>query len=224
MKKVLFFIFIGLLMQISFAQQPQEVDKQNFKDVVQAYMDYFQEYDPLAPESVRKAKFNEIVNKENPNLSLSDREKAYTIVDAYIRADKGLETTIEISDDDQKFIENLLTDAENQKQAGMQAMISEVNRYKNMSYAEYKASVTQNGQIPLPESEVQKAFNVMHKEDGKQVQVTTDSPKMDIVQAIDIINKPATHTFSEFRAAMLFINKDIPDDEIKKAWAKKHNN
>ena len=96
-------ILISLLLAVQISAQ-QKIGQDNFQDILSAYMDYFKDYDPLAPEPVRKAKFNKIINKENPNLSQADRDKAFKIVDAYIRADQGLYPGIRISDEDKQKI------------------------------------------------------------------------------------------------------------------------
>jgi hypothetical protein len=90
-----------------------------------------------------------------------------------------------------------------------------------MSYAEYKAFVTQNGQIPLPESDIQKAYNALHKNDGKQVKISPQTIQpMNYVQAIDILRNPKKYTYKEFSAALHFIKPEVTEVEIKKAWKK----
>jgi len=223
MKPVIVLI-IGLFFGVATAQQPQESDMPVTKDLINAYRDYFKDYDPLAPESVRKARFNKIVDKENPNLSEADRQRAFKIVDAYIRADKGYPVDYQIPEKDKKEIENMLNDAEQKKATGMDAMLGETERFKNMSYSEYKAFVTQNGQIPLSESDIQNAYNKLHKNDGRQVKISPQSTQpMNYVQAIDILRNPKKHTYSEFNAAMRFIKPEVTEAEIKEAWKKAKN-
>ena len=224
MKSVILLFLLSLSIIPSLAQQPKPIDQYRFGKILKAYEDYFKEYEALAPISVRKARFNDIVNKENPNLSKSDRDKAFSIVDAYIRADKGLPIETKISEQDQKEIENMLAESNRKKEEGMSAMLSEVNRYKQMTYSEYKAFVTQNGQIALPEKEIRKAYNNLHKEDGKQVSVTGNYKKTKVqnqMEAIDILRHPEKHTYSEFQSAFLFLKPDTPETEIRKAWENK---
>jgi len=220
MKRVIVLI-IGLFFGVATAQQAQKTDISITKDLINVYMDYFKDYDPLAPESVRKARFNKIIDKENLNLSAADRQRVFKIVDAYIRADKGYPVDYQIPEKDKKEIEKMHKDAEQKKASGMDAMLGEAERYKNMSYSEYKAFVTQNGQIPLPESDIQNAYNQLHKDDGKQVQVSKQSTQpMNYVQAVDILRNPKKHTYSEFSAAMRFIKPEVTEAEIKEAWKK----
>ena len=224
MKKLIIIFSLLFLAKIQ-AQQPQ-INQNNLQDIIKSYIDYFDEYDPLAPEAVRKAKFNKVVNKENPNLSKADREKAFKIVDAYIRADKGLDPGIQISDQDKQIIQNMLNDAQQQKDKGMQAMMGEVNRIQNMSYSEYKNFVTQNGQVPLKEIDIKKAYNQMHKNDGKAVAITEQdkqkAKQLTIVEAVDIIQNPDKHSYSEFKAAMKLIQPNVSDKDIQKTWKKVH--
>ncbi len=224
MKKIIILFSLLFIGQIQ-AQQP--INQDNLQDVLSAYMDYFKGYDPLAPEATRKARFNKVVDKENPNLSQADRERAFKIVDAYIRADKGLDTEYKISDKDKQLIKEMLDDAEKQKQKGMQAMMGEVNRIQNMSYEDYKNFVTQNGQLPLKEAEIKKAYNQMHKNDGKAVSITPvdaqKSKQLNQMEAIDILREPNKHTFGEFKAAMKLLKPEMSDEDIQKNWQKMHH-
>ncbi len=217
------FIFLSLLF-LGQTQAQQKINQDNLQDVFSAYMDYFKEYEPLAPEPVRRAKFNKIVNKQNPNLSQADREKAFKIVDAYIRADKGLDMDYKISDQDKQLIKDLFADAEKQKEQGIQAMMGEVSRFQNMSYSEFKNFITQNGQLPLKEIEIKKAYNQMHKNDGKAISITAadeqKSKQLNQIEALDILREPGKHSFSEFKAAMKVLKPDISDEEIKEYWKK----
>jgi len=219
-----FLVILSFIFVCNIQAQQQPILQEDIKDMLSAYMDYFKDYTPLAPKPVRKAKFNKIVNKQNPNLSQVDRERAFKIVDAYIRADQGLDHGIEISDKDKQLIKNMLTEAERQKQTAMNAMLGEVNRYKQMSYSEYKAFVTQNGQVYLPEIEIQKAYNNLHKHDGKQVVVTKKSKKTKVqsqMEAIDILQHPKKYTYPEFRSAILFLKPNTEEEEIRKIWESK---
>ena len=220
----IFIIIFSLFFTVQIQAQQTQINQDNLQDVLSTYMDYFKEYDPLAPEPVRRAKFNKIINKQNPNLSQADREKAFKIVDAYIRADKGLDTNYKISDKDKQLIQNMFADTEKQKEQGMQAMMGEVTRYQNMSYSEFKGFITQNGQIPVKEADIKKAYNQMHKNDGKAVTITPKdkekSKQLNQIEAIDILREPKKHTFTEFKAAMKLLKPEVSDDDIQSEWKK----
>ena len=216
MKKLIIIFSLLFLTKIQ-AQQPQ-INQNNVQDIIRTYIDYFDEYNPLAPEAVRKAKFNKVVNKENPNLSKADREKVFKIVDAYIRADKGLDSGIRISDQDKQMIQNMLNDTRQQKDKGMQAMIGKVARYKSMSYSEFKNFITQNGQLSAKEADIKKAYNQMHKNDGKALTITAQdkqkAKQLTIIEAADILQNPNKHSYNEFKAAMKLLKPDISDKDI----------
>ena len=217
---VLFLITVLFNLHI-FAQNKDFINVQN---QVKSLMDYFDEYDPIAPESVRKASFNNYINKVNPNLSNTDRKKAYKIVNAYILADKGQNVNIDVFKEDQKIIENLLQNSERKKQLGEKAMFGEFSRIKQLSYLQYKAFITQNGQVPLEESDIRKAYNTMHKKDGKEVAINVKTaPKTSMekqIQAFNILQNPHKHTFKEFRNAMLYLKPSLSKTEIQEAWKK----
>ncbi len=220
MKRFFFLFSILFILEI----QAQPIQHNQLNDIIASYMDYFQEYDPLAPEPLRKAKFNKIVDKENPNLSKTDRERAFKIVDSYIRADKGLNTRYDISEKDKQLINNMWKDAEKQKQKGLQGMMNEMERYQNMSYDAYKAMITQNGQIPFKEADIKKAFNQMHKNDGKQVAISPGdnikTKQLTQIEAIEIMRYPDRHTFAEYKSAIKLLKPNITNEEIQEYWQK----
>jgi len=191
--------------------------------VAKKLMKYYDQYENGAPIAVKKAKFNEYVDEVNPNLSPEDREKSFAVVDAYISASKGKKIDINLTPEQEQKLSKMLTETQQKKQEGMQAMLGKVQDIKNMSYAEYKKFVTQNGQIPLPETDIQKAYNQMHQNDGKKVKVTakTTITKIDNpVVAIEIVRHPKKHTYQEFKIAMKYLKPDISEEEIQKIWNK----
>jgi hypothetical protein len=215
--KVYFVLLISLIFGVVSAQQPQKSDLKLTQDLINSYMIYFKSYETLPSEVERKAKFNDIIDKENPSLSKTDRERAFKIVDSYIRADKGELLDFNLSDADKATIQNIISEAQQKEAMGMQGMQTEVNRIQNMTYSEYKAFVTQNGQIPLNESDIQKAYNKLHENDGKQIKVSKDQPQhMNYVQAMDILRNPKN--YNEFSKAMRFINPSISEEDIEQAW------
>jgi len=228
MKIKFFILLLSLNLALLHAQeQPSGLSQEQTMLVVKKLMDYFDQYENGAPESLKKAKFNEYVDEVNPNLSQSDREKSYAIVNAYISASKGQKTNFQLSEEQSNEIVQMFDQAEKQKEAGMQAMMGKLNQIKSMSYPEYKNYVTQDGQITLPESEIQKSFNQLHQNDGKQVKVVQESKSNKIdnpVVAIDIINNPDKHTYQEFKAALKFLKPDLSDEQIRKLWEQKPTN
>ena len=98
-------------------------------------------------------------------------------------------------------------------------MYNKVQSIQEMSYEQYKNYITKNGSIPLPEQEIQKAFNQMHQKDGKQVTVTK-SNKMDAIKAVDVLQNPKKYDYATFKKALLFIKPTLSEQEIQKAWKK----
>jgi len=192
--------------------------------VAKKLMKYYNQYENGAPIALKKAKFNEYVDEVNPNLSPEDRKKSFAIVDAYISASKGKKIDLNLTPEQEQELSKMLAEAQQKEQEGMQAMLVKVQEIKNMSYAEYKKFVTHNGQITLPESDIQKAYNQMHKNDGKQVKLTKKKSKIDNpVMAIDIVQHPEKHNYQEFKAAMKFLKPDISQEEIQKIWNKQNH-
>ncbi len=224
MRKIISIVIILLKISLLNAQNN---DKQlNYEQSIQAaktLMEFDKQFDNGAPESLKKAKFNEFVNQLNPEMSKEDRDKAYTIVNWYIKASKGQKVDIHISEEQQTQLEQMLNQTKPQKETGIQAMYGKLAEVENISYTEYKNYITQNGEVPLLESDIQKAYNQMHQNDGKKVQVTTENTsKMTPNKAIEIVQYPKNHTYSEFKKALKLLKPEITDEKIKEIWNKLH--
>ncbi len=226
MKKVISVLMIFLSFGVINAQnENSQLNYNEVTEIVKILIDFDEQFDNGAPESLKKAKFDEFVDKLHPEMIKADRKKAYSIVNWYIKASKGQRTEIPLSDEQVQEVEQMLHDTENKKQMGMEAMLGKLHEVQNMSYGEYKNYVTNNGDIYLPEAEIQKAYNKMHKNDGRQVKVTEkkESTKIDNpIIAISIIDNPDKHTYQEFRAAILYLDANVPEEKIKQAWKEKN--
>jgi len=221
MKKTIIILIFLLSAGIITAQNNDKpLSNEQALSAAKKLMEFDEQFDNGAPESLKKAKFNEFVDEVNPELSEEDRKKAYDVVNWYIKASKGQKTDIQLNEEQQKQLEQMLNETEQKKEAGMQVLNAKMQELKNMSYSEYKNYVTQNGEIYLPENEIQKAYNQLHKDDGKQVKLTpVNKTKIDNpMTAIDIIEHPEKHTYNEFRSAMKFLDPDINEEDIKKVW------
>jgi len=225
MKKIVLYIsFLFLSFQgIQAQNNSQQLSQEQVQTVVRKMMQFYDQYDNGAPESLKKAKFNEYVDEVNPALSKADRNKAYTIVNAYIMADKGQSLHLNISDEKAAELEKMLQNATDKQQQGLEATYQKVAEIKQMSYSEYRDYVTQNGQVYMDENQIRKAFNAMHKDDGKQVSTsvidTGDNEKMSQIKAIDVLQNPKN--YKEFRQAILTLKPNMPEEEIRKAWQNK---
>jgi len=223
MKKLIsvLIIFLSPISVINAQNDNSQLNFNEVSEIVKILIDFDEQFDNGAPESLKKAKFDEFVDKLYPEMNRDNRIKAYEVVNWYIKASKGQKTNIPLSDEQIQEVEQMLHDTENKKQLGMETMLGKLQEVQNMSYGEYKKYVTNNGDIYLPEAEIQKAYNQMHKNDGKQVKVTEkkESDQIDNpIIAISIIDNPGKHTYAEFRAAILYLDPNMPEEKIKKAW------
>ena len=224
MKKTILLLILLLQAGITMAQNnDRQLSNEQAMTAAKKLMEFDEQFDNGAPESLKKAKFDEFVDELNPELSKEDRKKAYDVVNWYIKASKGQKADIHLSEEQQQQVEQMLEEAQQKKEAGLQAVSGQMQALKKMSYTEFKAYVTQNGDILLPEADIQKAYNQLHQNDGKQVKVTpANKAKIDNpVTAIDIIEHPEKHTYSEFRSAMKFLDPNMSEEDIKNMWNNK---
>jgi len=224
MKKTILLLILLLQAGITMAQNnDRQLSNEQAMTAAKKLMELDEQFDNGAPESLKKAKFDEFVDELNPELSKEDRKKAYDVVNWYIKASKGQKADIHLSEEQQQQVEQMLEEAQQKKEAGLQAVSGQMQALKKMSYAGFKAYVTQNGDILLPEADIQKAYNQLHQNDGKQVKVTpANKAKIDNpVTAIDIIEHPEKHTYSEFKSAMKFLDPNMSEEDIKNMWNNK---
>jgi len=224
MKKTILLLILLLQAGITMAQNnDRQLSNEQAMTAAKKLMEFDEQFDNGAPESLKKAKFDEFVDELNPELSKEDRKKAYDVVNWYIKASKGQKADIHLSEEQQQQVEQMLEEAQQKKEAGLQAVSGQMQALKKMSYTDFKAYVTQNGDILLPEADIQKAYNQLHQNDGKQVKVTpANKAKIDNpVTAIDIIEHPEKHTYSEFRSAMKFLDPNMSEEDIKNMWNNK---
>jgi type III secretory pathway component EscR len=227
LKRIIYFLLVLLIYTCSQAQnENQHLSEKQVSMLVQKMMQFYQQYDKGAPESLKKAKFNEYVNQVNPALSEEEREQAYVIVNAYIMADKGEAVDLGITDEEKQELQGMFEQAAEQQQTGNEAAMQKVAELKQMTYNEYRDYVTQNGQLYIDENEIRKAYNAMHSDD-KQRQVALEEQegkpvKVDnTVQAIDIVNNPGKYTYEEFRQAVKFLKPQATDEEINQIWSQR---
>jgi len=176
-------------------------------------MDFFQEYDSLAPENVRKAKFNKIVNKENSSLSISDREKAFTIIDAYIKADK----TPSKPQKPKKQV--ALKDHPEIKRQAQEQFDTARNRLMAMSYDEYEAQVWKTSPMAT-RREVKESYNQLHKDDGRSVDISAadEVPTKTQREVNAYLQMENAKTYQEYKDAIKILNPTLTDEQIRRGW------
>jgi hypothetical protein len=187
--------------------------------VAKKLMSFYQQYENGAPESLKKAKFNEYINEVNPALSNDDRKKAYIIVNAYISASQDKKVDYILTDKQNDELENLLNQYNKKQKEGEQALNTKINEIKTMNYDEYKNYVTQNGEIMIPENEIIKSYNQLHQNKKKDTLIQ-QKRSLTPMKAIDILRQPQNYSFKEFKSAMNILKPEVSDDEIKNIWNK----
>ncbi len=217
MKNILITILLCMSLTI-YSQSGTKLSNEQYMQISEKLRKYYDEYEKPSPKAVREAKFNDYVNEVNPNLSTSDRKKAFQIVDAYIRASQGEKIDFRLEKEQKNQLENLLKETRQKKEMGIKALNGKLTEIRNMSYTEYKNYVTDNGAIPLPENDIRKSYNQMHASDEKKVKEVPVTNKMDQFKAIDVLQNPKNYSYEEFKSAILFLKPNTSEEDIKKAW------
>ncbi len=218
-------------------QLPSSTSMDSLKTSVSKLMKYYDSYENGSPESLKKANYNDAIDEiSGGTATQKDKDDAYKIIDAYIKADVGTsnnsttDDTPDSSDSeantdlgiDQEEVQEMLHDTQQQSAQAQEMADEAINKFMNMSYAEYESYMLVINPF-LCKKEIQESYNEIHKNDGKKVVVTAkceESETQKQLKAFNILQNPQDHTYSEFKSAILFLNPNTPESEIREAWDK----
>lgn len=224
----------------SIAQDNPTTDKPSSEDVkttqktIGDLYNYYQQYEKTTTDGQKKNAFDEFVKNVDSDGSEKEKNDAFKIVDAYIKADTRGENQSDNSEGngnsdngtdlgiDQEEIENIAEDAQQQAEQGQQAVEDAVNNLKEMSYTEFESYMMSINPL-LCKKDIQQTYNEMHQNDGREVTVDEDCEETKAqkqIKALNILQNPQNHTYLEFRGAILYFSPNTPESEIKEAWNK----
>lgn len=215
MKAILLLLFVFFTGSIN-AQNLDSLQNQILK-----LKEYYDSYDDGSPESLKKAKYNDAVNEiSGGTASEKDKADAYKIIDWYIKSDKaignddGKPHPKPQTDELDKYLEN--TD---EAKAAISYMNQQMGKLQNMSYSEFESYVRVANPMAST-TDIKKAYNQMHQNDGKQVSISekdnelTETQKQ--VKAFEVLNDPKN--YEEFAKAFRVLDPNLSDSDIKEAW------
>ncbi len=224
MKHILL-ILILLTTNTFFAQQDSinvnelKQGMQELQGQLKSALNYYDKYEKNTTDQEKKQAFDAYVDKISGDEKVSEKDKqdAFKIVDAYIKADSDPK---QAANQEQYNLEN---DSEIKEQA--QEYINQAeNRLMNMSYNEYETYLLQVQPL-LSKREIKESFNQLHKNDSKYVQINVQDDELtkDQIQfrAMEQLNN--AKTYYEYKKAMKIIYPNVSEEEIKKSWEYKQN-
>lgn len=235
-------LFIGISLNTlaqDVPKMPSASSMDSLKTTVSKLMKFYDSYEDGSPESSKKAKYNDAIDEMSGGTATQkDKDDAYQIIDAYIKADtkKSTDTGDDSNDTDadsdqdsgidlgidQEEMEDRANDAQQQAEQGQQFAEEAVNNLMNMSYAAYESYILVMNPL-LCRKDIQESYNQMHQNDGKHVAVDPNCEESEVQQqmkALDILNHPKEHTYSQYRSAVWYLSPNTPESEIRAAWNK----
>lgn len=220
--KTIHFTIALLFVSFFFITKGNAQNLDSLQNQVMKLMKYYEAYEDGSPDSLKKAKYKAAVKEITDGTATQyEIDESFKIVDWYINGDKAIgkddgEPQPKPEDFDE-FIEN--TD---EAKAAINYLNQQKGMLQKMSYAEFedfceKASPFAN------KADIKKAYNQLHKTDGKQVNVSSQDDNMTAAQkqmwAFDVLNNPKS--YEEFKKACKIMDPSIPDSKIQNAWAQK---
>lgn len=191
---------------------PDEVNKAMLK-----LFEYYESYEDGSTPAQRNAKFDNALDAlSGGGLNSKDKNDAFKIVDAYIRADQNPSGGNESNGTSNDFIKK----TDEYKQAE-KAINEGFNRLTTMSYPDFEKTMMQL----KPSSgrrEIKETYNKMHAKDGKQVAITSAddelTPQQQMLWAVKTIENPKN--YEEFARAAKILNPKVSDEKLRQGWAK----
>ncbi|WP_299524043.1 hypothetical protein [uncultured Lutibacter sp.] len=225
-----FLIILVLVTSFTFAQvntTPKENkearDSINFK--VSKLMEFYESYEDGSPESLKKAKFNKAADAlSEGSISKKDKADAYQIVNAYIKGDKALEQDKSVEKNEDESLNETLEKTEEVKEA-QKFLDQQKAMFTQMSYSEFEAYILKISP-GTGKKEIKTAYNELHKNDGKEVSITSEDEEMTEAQlqlwAIETLQNPKS--CADYRKAINILKIQMPESEIQKACKTINNN
>lgn len=220
--KLIQFTIALLFISFTFVSTTNAQNLDSLQNQIMKLMKYYESYDNSSADSLKKAKFKAAIKEITDGTATQHEvDASFKIVDWYVKGDKAVGKDDgkphPIPEDFDEFIEN--TDE-------AKAAINYLNQQKGMlqkiSYSEFEECCEKASPV-ANKNDIKKAFNELHKSDGKQVSISSEDEKMTEAQkqmwAFYILNNPKT--YGDFKKACKILDTNIPDSKIKNAWAQK---
>mgnify|MGYP001347526848 CR=1 FL=1 len=214
-------LIMALTMQIAIAQEKSknEVTPDEIQKVTLKLIEYYESYEDGSTESQRRAKHDNAIDAMSRGAANSqDKNDAYKIIDAYIKADK--DPGANHAGEQQGSPDDAIKQTEEYKKAE-KAINNGMTNLMNMSYPEFEKTVLQL-QPNSSRREIKETYNKMHKNDGKQVAITAAddelTPQQQMLWAVKAIENPKN--YEEFVKAAKILDPKVSDEKLKKGWEK----
>lgn len=213
-------LIMAITTQIASAQEksknevtPDEIQKATLK-----LIEYYESYEDGSTESQRRAKHDNAIDAMTRGAANSqDKNDAYKIIDAYIKADQSPSVP---AGNNQGSLDDAIKQTDEYKKAE-KAINSGMTNLMNMSYPEFEKTVL-SMQPNIGKREVKETYNKMHKNDGKQVVITAAddefTPQQQMLWAVKAIENPKD--YEEFVKAAKILDPKVSDEKLKKGWEK----
>ena len=195
-------------------EELQEGTKQ-LQEQVKSLMNFYQKYEEKASDKEKKRAYDKAMEKLDPQgkATKKDREDAFKVINAYIKADQAP------SQPQPKREEVELKEQPEIKRQAQEQFDAALARLKAMSYTEYEAHVWQISPMST-RREVKESYNNLHKDDGRSVSISAadDEPTEKQRQVNAFKQMGNATTYGEYKEALLVLNPNLTDKEIRKGW------
>jgi hypothetical protein len=191
----------------------------SLKTAVTKLIDYYKTYEKGNSDLLKREKFDQAFDELTHGSATSkDKNDAFRIVDAYIRADRDPGTD-KVSKP-QGSIDQAVKNTDQFKQAE-KAIGKGVANLMTMPYAEFEATAMKL-QPNASKREIKETYNKMHNTDGKKVAITAAddemTPQQQMMWAVKTIENPKN--FDEFLKAAKILDPKTSEAKLRQKWEK----
>lgn len=196
---------------------PEELQEgtKELQEQVQSLMNYYQKYEEKTSDKEKKNAYDDAIDKLDTKgeATEKDKEDAFKIIDAYIKADQAP------SKPQPKREEVALKDHPEIKRQAQEQFDAALAQLMAMSYTEYEAHIWQTSPM-ASRREIKESYNNLHKDDGRSIGISAaDDAPTETQKQVNAFNQMENATnYSEYKEALLVLNPNLTDKEIRNAW------
>jgi len=191
---------------------PDEINKAMLK-----LFEYYESYEDGSAPAQRNAKFDNAFDALTRGSATSkDKNDAFKIVDAYIKAEQNPLGANETNSFPNDFIKKT-----NEYKQAEKAINEGFCNLMNMSYPEFEKTALKL-QPTSDRRGIKETYNKMHTKDGKQVPITAAddelTPQQQMLWAVKTIENPKN--YAEFVRAAKTLDPKVSETKLRQGWEK----
>ncbi|HIP47447.1 MAG TPA: hypothetical protein EYG92_00560 [Lutibacter sp.] len=214
------FLVLGLVFTLQAQEETLSTEEiqqgvGELQNQVKSLMNFYQKYDEKTTDAAKKDAYNKAIDNLDTQgeATQKDKEDAFKIIDAYIKADKAA------SKPQKPKKQVALKDHPEIKRQAQAQFDAALKNLMSMSYNEYEEHVWKTSPMAT-RREVKESYNQLHKDDSRSVSISAadDEPTKTQREVNAYFQMENAKTYKEYRDAIKILNPALTDEQIQRGW------